>query len=91
MMTGSPPIDDGFYYEMALPSMAAVEQADYKPLETIVSKIVKEKQPFERLELSKEDLLDMFKTNPYKCHIMYLPQNTSACFRAVLISSIQQG
>jgi threonyl-tRNA synthetase len=41
---------------MALPEKAAVEQSDYKPLETIVNTIVKEKQPFERLTLSKEDL-----------------------------------
>jgi threonyl-tRNA synthetase len=42
--------------QMALPEKAAVEQADYKPLETIVSSIVKEKQAFQRLTLSKEDL-----------------------------------
>ncbi|KAF2827223.1 threonyl-tRNA synthetase [Ophiobolus disseminans] len=65
-----PPIEDGFYYEMALPEKAAVEQSDYKPLETIVNTIVKEKQIFERLTLSKEDLLEMFKSNPYKQHII---------------------
>lgn len=41
---------------MALPEKAAVEQTDYKPLESIVSGIVKEKQVFQRLELSKGDL-----------------------------------
>lgn len=30
-------------------------------MENIVKQIVKEKQPFERLEVSKEDLLEMFK------------------------------
>lgn len=63
MVTSSPPIEDGFYYEMALLSKGAVEQADYKSLETIVSKIVKENQPFERLDLSKEGLLEMFNNN----------------------------
>jgi hypothetical protein len=42
--------------QMALPEKAAVEQSDYKPLETIVNNIVKEKQVFQRLTLSKEDL-----------------------------------
>ncbi|KAH8661362.1 putative threonyl-tRNA synthetase, cytoplasmic [Tricladium varicosporioides] len=65
-----PPISDGFYYEMGLPEGAAVQQSDWKPLETLVSKIVKEKQPFERLVLSKEDLLEMFKYNKYKQHII---------------------
>jgi hypothetical protein len=36
--------------------MALPEKSDYKPLETIVSNIVKEKQVFQRLTLSKEDL-----------------------------------
>ncbi|KAF1956703.1 threonyl-tRNA synthetase [Byssothecium circinans] len=74
-----PPIDDGFYYEMALPEKAAVESSDYKPLETIVSSIVKEKQVFQRLELSKENLLEMFKSNPYKQHIIKdkIPDGTS--------------
>ncbi|KAK0610457.1 threonyl-tRNA synthetase [Bombardia bombarda] len=65
-----PPVDNGFYYEMALPGGAAVQASDWAPLETIVSKIVKEKQPFQRLEISKEDLLKMFAYNPYKQHII---------------------
>ncbi|KAK3054875.1 threonyl-tRNA synthetase [Extremus antarcticus] len=65
-----PPVDDGFYYEMALPDMAAVLATDYKPLKQIAEKAIKEKQPFERLELSKEDLLEMFSYNKYKQHII---------------------
>ena len=65
-----PPVEDGFYYEMALPNMAAVTAADYKPLKTIAEKAIKEKQPFERLSLSKKDLLDMFSYNKYKQHII---------------------
>ena len=65
-----PPVEDGFYYEMALPEMAAVTTSDYKPLKQIVEKAIKEKQPFERLELSKEDLLKMFSYNKYKQHII---------------------
>lgn len=61
-----PPIDSGFYYEMALPDGGAVQESDWKPLETIVSKISKEKQKFERLVMSKEELLEMFKYNKYK-------------------------
>ena len=34
---------------------------DYSSLDTLTKTIVKEKQPFIRLELSKEDLLEMFK------------------------------
>lgn len=74
-----PPIEDGFYYEMALPDGAAVESTDHKPLETIASNIVKEKQKFERLEMTKEQLLEMFKSNKYKQHIIQdkIPDGTS--------------
>ncbi|QIX00394.1 hypothetical protein AMS68_005911 [Peltaster fructicola] len=65
-----PPVDDGFFYEMALPDNGAVTTADYKPLKQIAEKAIKEKQPFERLELSKEDLLEMFSYNKYKQHII---------------------
>lgn len=54
-----PPIETGFYYEMALPDGGAIHEADWKPIETLVGSIVKEKQKFERLELSKDDLLEM--------------------------------
>lgn len=65
-----PPIEDGFYYEMSLPDGAAVTTEDYKPLEKIFEKAVKEKQKFERLTLTKEDLLKMFSYNQYKQHII---------------------
>ncbi|GME22104.1 threonyl-trna synthetase [Neofusicoccum parvum] len=74
-----PPVEDGFYYEMALPGGDVVQQLDYKPLEKIADRAIKEKQKFERLTLTKEDLLEMFKTNKYKQHIIKdkIPDGTS--------------
>ena len=34
---------------MALPGGAAVQSTDWAPIESLVTKIVKEKQPFQRL------------------------------------------
>ncbi|KAM9883931.1 threonyl-tRNA synthetase [Verticillium dahliae] len=65
-----PPVDNGFYYEMALPGGASVQASDWKPLESIVGSIVKEKQKFERLEMTKDELLEMFSYNKYKQHII---------------------
>ncbi|KAK8226195.1 threonyl-tRNA synthetase-like protein [Phyllosticta capitalensis] len=74
-----PPVEDGFYYEMALPDGEPVQLTDYKPLEKVAEKAIKDKQKFERLTLSKEDLLEMFKTNKYKQHIIKdkIPDGTS--------------
>ena len=65
-----PPVEDGFYYEMALPEGGVVQAEDYEPLTNVAEKAIKDKQPFERLTLSKEDLLEMFKSNKYKQHII---------------------
>jgi threonyl-tRNA synthetase len=64
---------------MALPGGAAVSVSDWKPLETIVGSIVKERQKFERLVMTKEELLEMFRYNKYKQHIIKdkIPDGTS--------------
>lgn len=58
---------------------SVVSQQDYAALEKLVGMINKEKQPFERLMVSKKDLLEMFKHNPYKVHIINdkIPDGTS--------------
>ncbi|KAK3808599.1 MAG: hypothetical protein J3Q66DRAFT_392094 [Benniella sp.] len=65
-----PPIEDGFYYEMGMKDERLVSQSDYESLETLAKSIVKEKQPFQRLEVKKEDLLEMFKHNQYKVQLI---------------------
>jgi len=63
-----PPIQDGFYYDMYLDGRTVTHE-DFKKLEDIMKCAIKDKQNFERLELTKEELLDMFKYNPFKvCH-----------------------
>jgi len=43
-----------------------VSSNDYSVIENKVKGIVKEKQPFERLEMTKEDLLKMFEVKIYR-------------------------
>lgn len=40
---------------------SVVQATDYDALETLAKSVVKDKQKFERLEVSKEDLLKMFE------------------------------
>ncbi|OAA65003.1 threonine-tRNA ligase [Cordyceps fumosorosea ARSEF 2679] len=61
--TENPP---GFYYDMANMEGQVVSDDDKKALETLSSSIIKEKQPFERLEMTKDELLEMFKYSKYK-------------------------
>jgi len=64
-----PPIDQGFYYDMHS-NEYSVKDDDYKVLDDLVKNIVKEKQPFERLEMKKSDLMEMFKYNEFKLRIL---------------------
>ncbi|KAI3371994.1 hypothetical protein L3Q82_006866 [Scortum barcoo] len=65
-----PPIENGFYYDMFLENNEGVSSNDFPCLENLCKKIIKEKQPFERLEIKKETLLEMFKYNTFKCRIL---------------------
>uniref|UniRef100_A0A8D3AD25 threonine--tRNA ligase n=1 Tax=Scophthalmus maximus TaxID=52904 RepID=A0A8D3AD25_SCOMX len=65
-----PPIENGFYYDMFLDEQKGVSSTEFGDLETLCKAVVKEKQPFERLEISKETLLKMFKYNKFKCRIL---------------------
>uniref|UniRef100_A0A673YAR7 threonine--tRNA ligase n=1 Tax=Salmo trutta TaxID=8032 RepID=A0A673YAR7_SALTR len=65
-----PPIENGFYYDMFLDGPQGVSSTEFDNLEALCKSVVKEKQPFERLEVSKETLLKMFKYNKFKCRIL---------------------
>ncbi len=64
-----PPIQDGFYYDMFIEN-DQVSNQDFGVLETSIKSIVKEKQPFERLELTKAQLIEMFGYNIFKVRIL---------------------
>ncbi|XP_071845978.1 threonine--tRNA ligase 1, cytoplasmic-like isoform X2 [Apostichopus japonicus] len=64
-----PPIENGFYYDMFLED-TQVSSNDFPGINQVVKTIQKEKQPFVRLEMKKEDLLKMFDYNPFKQRIL---------------------
>lgn len=62
-----PPTDDGFFYDMSIEEgKRAVASSEFPSIETWAKSAIKEKQKFERLVVSKEDLLKMFSYNKYK-------------------------
>uniref|UniRef100_A0A7S4IRV5 Probable threonine--tRNA ligase, cytoplasmic n=1 Tax=Vannella robusta TaxID=1487602 RepID=A0A7S4IRV5_9EUKA len=65
-----PPLDTGgFYYDMEM-GESMVSSDDYPELKKIVNQIVKQKQTFERLELTKEEALKLFTYNKFKLEII---------------------
>jgi len=46
----------------------AVRSEDYAPLEALVKSAIKDKQRFDRVVVSKENLLEMFKVSQVHSH-----------------------
>ena len=77
-----PPTDDGFFYEFSVrdslkqqsdedkANEKTISQADFPALESVAKNVIKEKQKFERLVMSKEDLLKMFHYSKYKTYLV---------------------
>lgn len=70
LCTGPPLEDGGFYYDIAMDPGKNVSQDDYDGIKKFVDAAVNEKQPFERLEIPKEQAMEMFKYNKYKMEIL---------------------
>ena len=67
-LSHGPPTAMGFFYDMALEPGIAVKESEWSSLESRAKKFVKDKQPFQRLEVSKNDLKKMFGYSKYKMH-----------------------
>ncbi|RLP65151.1 threonyl-tRNA synthetase, cytoplasmic [Candida albicans Ca529L] len=79
-LSHGPPTEDGFFYDMSINNGETfVTQADFGNLEQVATKAIKEKQKFERLEMTKEQLLKMFHYNKYKVKFISdkIPDGTS--------------
>ncbi len=54
-----PPVDNGFYYDVDLPHRISPE--DFEKIEAEMKKEIKENHPFERMEVSRDEALDLGK------------------------------
>ncbi len=64
-----PVIDDGFYYDIDLGDKSLTLD-DLGPIEKEMKKISKSDKRISRLELSRDEALEMFKNDPYKIDII---------------------
>jgi threonyl-tRNA synthetase len=68
--TIGPAIEDGFYYDFALPDNKTFSDDDLASIEKRMREIIKANQPFTRSEVSVKEALAVFATQPYKCEII---------------------
>lgn len=64
-----PVIENGFYYDVDLGDISLTEE-DLANIEREMKKISKSDKLIKRIELSKEEALEMFKDNPYKIDLI---------------------
>lgn len=68
-LTVGPPVEAGFYYDCYMGKSSITEDIKTKlGKEALV--VAKQKQKFERIVLTKEEALEMFKDNPFKVAII---------------------
>ena len=63
-----PAIDNGFYYDFDLPRNLAPE--DLEEIEGYMQQIMNEDHEFRRLEVTREEALEMFADQPYKLELI---------------------
>ena len=64
-----PVIEDGFYYDIDLGD-EVIKDSDLEKIEKEMKKISKSNKLIKRIELSKEESLEMFKNDPYKIDLI---------------------
>ena len=79
-LSHGPPTAMGFFYDMALEPGQAVREAEWPSIENRAKKFTKDKQAFERLEVSKDNLRKMFGYSKYKMHYIekFVPDGESS-------------
>jgi threonyl-tRNA synthetase len=65
-----PAIDAGFYYDFELPDGVHFSDDDLERIEARMREIVAADQPFERVEVGRDDGLALFAEQPYKREII---------------------
>ena len=64
-----PPTEEGFYYDAYMGS-TTMHEDDYAGIKAKAEAVCKEKQPFERIVLTKDQALRLFADNPFKVQLI---------------------
>ena len=65
-----PALEEGFYYDSYMGSYVIDPSKDFKEIEDKVKKCAQGNHPFERLVMTKQEALDLFKANPFKVQLI---------------------
>ncbi len=60
-----PPVENGFYYDVDLPHRISPD--DFEKIEAEMKNEIKANHPFERIEVSRDEALELGKARPARC------------------------
>ncbi|XP_056402328.1 threonine--tRNA ligase, mitochondrial [Hyla sarda] len=69
LLCHGPSLENGFFYDIYLEN-STVLGSDLSALETSCKEIIRQKLPFQRVEATREELLELFKYNKFKTRII---------------------
>lgn len=70
-LTDGPALSEGgFFYEMFLEDGLTVSETDFDELSKSIKKIVKQRQPFERMDVTREFASELFGYSEFKRHML---------------------
>lgn len=73
-----PAIDEGFYYDMDLPT--PISEEDFPKIEAVMHDLAKQAFPITRYEISKQDALKKFSNDPYKTELIEKLEGTISLY-----------
>ncbi|ETE63010.1 Threonyl-tRNA synthetase, cytoplasmic [Ophiophagus hannah] len=93
LLCHGPSTEQGFFYDLYLDEERKVSSKDLPELEELCKATVAAQIPFERLEVSREDLLELFKHNRFKLDIIRrrVKSRTATVYRCGTLVDLCQG
>uniref|UniRef100_A0A8C6XZY2 threonine--tRNA ligase n=1 Tax=Naja naja TaxID=35670 RepID=A0A8C6XZY2_NAJNA len=93
LLCHGPSTEQGFFYDLHLDKDRKVSSKDLPELEELCKATVAAQIPFERLEVSREDLLELFKHNRFKLDIIgrRVKSRTATVYRCGTLVDLCQG
>ncbi|RYY83079.1 hypothetical protein EON63_12040 [archaeon] len=81
-LTIGPPLSTGFYYDSYM-GAHTISDEDLKKIEAKAGELSAQKHSFLRMVISKEQALEMFKHNPFKCSLIATKVGAWCCVRCL--------
>ncbi|XP_063173070.1 threonine--tRNA ligase 1, cytoplasmic-like [Candoia aspera] len=93
LLCHGPSTERGFFYDIYLDGERKVSSKDLPALEEICKATTAAKAPFERLEVCREDLMELFKHNRFKLEIIKqrVKSRTATVYRCGTLVDLCQG